>query len=392
MEDSEKEGNIESIIRFFEPPHKSYFLFGARGTGKSTWIKQFYPKAKIIDLLEPDEYRNYTAFPERLKEFVLANKETVIFVIDEVQKAPDLLSVVHLLIEQHQNWIFVLTGSSARKLKREGVDLLAGRAQLKHFHPFMAAELKDQFNLENALQNGLLPLVVNSSDPQGDLKTYVALYMKEEVQMEGLVRNIGQFGRFLEAISFSQAAILNHANIARDCGVSGKTVENFVAILEDLLLGFKVPIFNKKAKRHLSVQPKFYFFDAGVYRALRPSGPLDQPEEIQGHALETLVAEHLRAWLAYSKESGELFFWRTKSGLEVDFIIYGKIGFYALEVKNSNRIKPEDLRALKEFSKDYPESKTIFLYRGKEKLMKEGILCYPLTEFLLQIIPNNPLV
>src|SRR5262249_23616154 len=157
-------------------------------------------------------------------------------------------------------------------------------------------------------------------------------------------------------------------------GVSSKTVENYVSILTDLLLCFTINVFTKKAKRHLTTHPKFYYFDAGVYVAIRPSGPLDQPEEIAGLAMETLVAQHLRAWIHYSKVEGELFFWRTKSGLEVDFIIYGEIGFCALEVKGTKNISPQDLRGLKEFKKDYPESRCMLLYRGKEKLMKDGIL------------------
>lgn len=381
---------MESVIRFFEPPPKSFFLFGARGTGKSTWAKNYYPKAKIIDLLEPDQFRTYTSFPEHLHEFVLANPNTSIFIIDEVQKAPELLSVVHSLIEQKRGLQFILTGSSARKLKRQGVDLLAGRAQLKHMHPFMASELKNAFHLENSLKHGMLPLITTSIDPIGDLKAYVSLYMKEEVQMEGLVRDIGQFGRCLTAMSFSQASIINYTNIARECGISSKTVENYVSILSDLLLSFTINVFSKKAKRHLTTHPKFYYFDSGVYTALRPTGPLDMPEEIAGLALETLVAQHLRAWISYSKTDGELFFWRTKSGLEVDFIIYGEMGFYALEVKNSKHISPQDLRGLKEFKKDYPECQCIFLYRGQEKLMKNDILCYPVDLFLKELIPNIP--
>ena len=380
---------MEVLVRFFDPPKKSYFLFGARGTGKSTWAKQYYKQAKVIDLLEPDQFRNYVSFPENLHEFVLANPSTSIFIIDEVQKAPELLSVVHSLIEKHLGLQFILTGSSARKLKRQGVNLLAGRAQLKHMHPFMASELKDLFNLETSLKYGMLPLVTASIDPIGDLKAYISLYMKEEVQMEALVRNVGQFGRCLTAMSFSQASIINYTNIARECGMSSKTVENYVSILTDLLLCFTINVFSKKAKRHLTTHPKFYYFDAGVYVAIRPSGPLDKPEEILGLAVETLVAQHLRAWMNYSKVDGELFFWRTKSGLEVDFIIYGEIGFYALEVKNSKNVSPQDLRGLKEFKKDYPESRCIFLYRGKEKVIKNDILCYPLDDFLRELIPNH---
>lgn len=380
---------MENVIRFFEAPPKSYFIFGPRGTGKSTWLVLHYPSADIINLLEPDTYRTYRAFPERLQEYVLANNSIKTFIIDEVQKAPDLLSVVHLLIEKKQQWQFILTGSSARKLKREGVDLLAGRATLKHMHPFMAAELKGYFSLEKALTLGMLPLIYNSPNPIEDLKTYVALYMKEEVQMEGLVRKIEQFARFLEAISFSQGSILNCNNVALDCGVSSKTVENYISILEDLLLAFRLPVFTKKAKRHLTSHPKFYYFDAGVYRTIRPKGPLDQPEEIQGLALETLIVQHLRAWLDYSKKSGQLYFWRTKSNVEIDFIVYGEIGFYAIEVKNSSRIKPEDIRALTEFQKDYENVKCILVYRGKERLLRNNVLCIPVEDFLLNLIPDQ---
>ncbi len=384
---------MESVRRFFQPPaDSSYFFFGARGTGKTTWVKATYPNAMVLDLLDPAAYRNYKAHPERLKEWVEGHAHQKTFIIDEIQKVPELLDVVHTLIEKKQGWHFVLTGSSARKLKRQGVNLLGGRAQLKVMHPFMASELGKNFNLEQALKIGLLPLITKSSDPTGDLQAYIALYMREEVQMESLVRNVDQFARFLEAISFSQASILNYASIGRDCQVSNKTVENYLSILHDLLLCFQLPIFTKKAKRTLSSHPKFYYFDTGVYLSTRPKGPLDKPEEIGGHALETLVAQNLTAWIDYSKHPGQLFFWRTKSGLEVDFIVYGEIGFYAIEVKNSARIRDDDLRGLVEFKKDYPACECILLYRGTEKLKKKDILCVPVDEFLVQLRPNAELI
>lgn len=380
---------MEIVHRFFHFLTKSFFLFGPRGTGKSTLIKQLYKDAALIDLLEPSLYRQYRAKPERLKSMIHSQAGTKTFIIDEVQKVPELLSVVHQLIEEKKGWQFILTGSSARKLKRSGVDLLAGRAQLKYLHPFMAAEISSQFSLEKNLRLGMLPLIVNSEDPIGDLKTYLALYMQEEVQMEGLIRKMDQFSHFLEAVSFSQASPINYSNIARDCAVSSKTVENYIQILEDLLLSFRIPIFSKKAKRHLSDHPKFYYFDAGVFQSIRPTGPLDNTDSILGQAIETLVAQHLRAWIDYSSQEGKLYFWRTKSGLEVDFIIYGEIGFYAIEIKKSSTISPQDLRGLIEFKKDYPESSTILLYGGNEKRMINGILCMSLTEFLLQLRPGE---
>ena len=209
--------------------------------------------------------------------------------------------------------------------------------------------------------------------------------------MEGLVRNIGNFSRFLEAISFSHSSVLSISNVARECEVDRKVVEGFVAILADILLGYTVPIFTKKAKRKLSVHPKFYLFDTGVFRSLRPRGPLDRPEEIDGQALEGLVAQHLRAWIAYSRLKRELFFWRTRSGVEVDFVIYGPDGLWALEVKNTGRIRPDDLRGLRSFQQEYPRSKAFLLYRGKDRLLIEGIVCVSIEDFLAKLHPDRAL-
>jgi uncharacterized protein len=382
---------MEITTRFFQSTKKSFFLFGPRGTGKSTLVKRVYPNAILIDLLEPSLYRQYRARPERLKDLVLANINVNTFIIDEIQKVPELLSVVHQLIEMKQNWQFILTGSSARKLKRAGVDLLAGRAQLKYLHPFMAAEIQQTFNLEKNLTIGMLPLINNSTDPSNDLKSYIALYMQQEVQIEGLIRKIDQFSKFLEIVSFSQASLINCNNIARECHISSKTVENYLQILEDLLLSFRLPIFNKKATRNLSNHPKFYFFDAGIFQSIRPLGPLDNPEAIGGHVIETIVAQHLRAWLDYSNNPGQLYFWRTKSGLEVDFIIYGGIGLFALEIKRSSFIHAKDLRGLQEFKKDYPNSSVALLYSGSELIINNNILCIPIKNFLLKLIPGKPL-
>ena len=246
--------------------------------------------------------------------------------------------------------------------------------------------------MEDALATGTIPLVVSSSSPEQAIKAYASLYLKEEVQMEGLVRNIGAFSRFLESISFSHGAVLNVSHVARDCQVERKTVEGYISILEDLLLGFRIPVFSKRAKRHLSSHPKFYYFDAGVFRSLRPAGPLDAPQEIEGAALEGLVAQHLRAWNAYGDNVCELYFWRTKSGNEVDFIFYGQDIFWAIEVKNTARVHGKMLRGLLAFREDYPEAEACLLYRGKERLMVKGILCLPVEEFLINLRPNKPLL
>ena len=383
--------NMEMIDRFFRPPEGSFFLFGPRGTGKSTFITRYFPDAYYIDLLDPENIRSFSARPERLEEIVRAQGGQKHFVIDEIQRVPELLTVVHRLIEAKQGFRFTLTGSSTRKLKRTGVDLLGGRALLTGMYPFMASELGKSFRLDDAFLYGLLPIVCGAGNPAEVLRSYAALYVREEVQMEGLVRNMGNFSRFLEAISFSHASILNITTVARECAVERKIVEGYVGILEDILLGFRLPVFTRRAKRGLAAHPKFYLFDTGVFRSLRPKGPLDRPEEIEGQALEGLVAQHLRAWIAYSWEKSELFFWRTRSGVEVDFVIYGTQGLCGLEVKNTRTVRPSDLRGLKAFRDEYSESRVALLYRGKERILRDGILCLPCADFLGKLYPDRAL-
>jgi predicted AAA+ superfamily ATPase len=299
-----------------------------------------------------------------------------------------LLNVVHSLIEQKRGNIYILTGSSSRKLKRTGIDLLAGRVVLRTMHPFLLSEV-NTIGFEYALQNGLLPIVCASKTPTDVLNAYVELYIREEVQIESMIRNVGNFTRFLEAASFSHASVLNMSNIARECEIERKVVEGYISILQDILLAFKIPVFTKRARRAVSSHPKFYFFDAGVFRTLRPKGPLDRPEEIDGAALEGLVAQHLRAWIAYSKLNNTLYFWRSRKGVEVDFIVYGEQELVAIEVKNTARIRPEDLRALESFREDYPESKSYLLYRGSEKMKVKDILCLPCEYFLSHLTPDK---
>lgn len=376
---------MELIRRFLKPEKQSFFLLGPRGTGKSTFIKTSYPDALYLDLLLPDLFRSYSAKPERLKELVHAGKGVRTVVVDEIQKAPQLLEVVHSLIEEKKGIQFIMTGSSARKLRKAGVNLLAGRAYMRHMHPFMAAELMAGFDMSKALQFGMIPVIMNSDDSASALQAYVDLYLREEVQMEGLTRNIGSFSRFLEAVSFSHGAMLNISNVARECEIERKVVEGYITILEDLLLAYRLPVFTKRAKRATASHPKFYLFDPGIYSALRPAGPLDKPEEMQGAALEGLIAQHLRAWIDYRMPDCQLSYWRTMAGSEVDFIVYGKKTFWAIEVKNTTSVHPQDLRALKSFGQDYPEATRMLLYRGKEKLLRDGIRIEPCRDFLLEL-------
>lgn len=378
---------MEPLGRFIDPPNGSFFLLGPRGTGKTTWLRQRFPEALTVNLLQPETFREMSARPERLRELVRGNRERRDVVVDEVQRIPELLHVVHDLLEQPDPPRFVLTGSSARKLRRGGVNLLAGRAAMREMHPFLAAELPT-FSLDQCLRTGMVPLVLGAGDPADALSAYVAAYVDQEVRAEGLVRNVGDFSRFLEAISFSHGSVLTLSNVAREAAVSRKVVEGYMDILDDLLVAFRLPVFSRRASRATVSHPKFYFFDAGVFRALRPSGPLDRPAEIDGAALEGLVAQHLRAWIAYSGASLDLSYWRTRAGTEVDFVVYGEHDFFALEVKHTDRVRAADLSGLRSFVTEYPECRPMLLYRGQEKLEMGGIPCWPVDTFLRQLRPG----
>ncbi len=376
---------------FFSPPKGiSYFIFGPRGTGKTTWLKKHYSDAFWVDLNAPEIFRLFSATPERLRQVLEASSQKTV-VIDEVQKVPELLDVVHGLIEEKKGYQFILTSSSLRKLKKQGVNLLAGRALLRHMPPFYAKELGSKFDLERNLKFGMLPIVLDSPRPQEVLRAYVGIYLKEEVQAEGIVRNVGDFARFLETMSFSHASIINASNISRECQIARKTVDSFLSILEDLLLSFQLQIFRRKAKRSLSEHSKFYYFDAGVFASLRPQNQFDRNSELEGGCLEGLVAQHLKAWVEAQLENFQLHFWRTSSKLEVDFIVSGPKTLLAIEVKNGTIVHPHDLRGLIAFAEDYPDATPILLYRGKQRYKERGVLCCPVDEFLLNIDPNQPL-
>ena len=370
--------------RIISPPKdKSFFLFGPRGTGKTTWVKAAFPHAIFIDLLESEVYNDLLANPQRLEKFIPKDFKNWI-IIDEVQRILELLNEIHRLIEKN-HYRFVLTGSSARKLRTKGVNLLGGRALIYPFHQLTALELGKDFNLKHSLTFGQLPSVYKEADPKAYLESYVKAYLREEVQQEGLTRNLGAFSRFLEAASFSQGAIVNTSSVARECGIERKVVENYFSILEDLLIGYKVPVFTKKAKRRMTAHQKFYFFDVGIYRTLRPSGPLDAPEEIEGMALETLLFQELKSVNDCLKLGYDLYYWHTANRVEVDFILYGKRGLKAFEVKSTSRISESMLRGLRIFQKDYPSAKSFFIYGGKRRFYEGNITILPIEEALLKL-------
>jgi predicted AAA+ superfamily ATPase len=336
--------------------------------------------AIYLDLLSTETHNSLAANPSRLEKLIPENY-TGWTVIDEVQLIPELLNEVHRLIESHK-FRFLLTGSSARNLRRRGTNLLAGRAFRYTMHPLVIQELDSTFNLQKAMLFGMLPSVFTNPEPKTYLEGYVQTYIKEEVIQEALTRNMGNFYRFLEVASFSQGGVLNIAEIARELSMHRITVANYFDILEDLLLAIRIPVFTQRAKRKMIAHQKFYFFDAGVYRTIRPMGPLDSPDEAAGIALETLFFQSLLAVNEYYRLDYRVYFWRTAAGDEVDFILYGPRGLHAFEIKKSSHLPGKALKGLKTFKEDYPEAKLWMLFLGTQKEYYEGITAIPFEEAL----------
>lgn len=371
------------ISRDLEAPRGSFFLFGPRGTGKSTWVKSCFPDSFRVDLLNESTFVELSGHSERLEAMVDAARASRV-VIDEVQKLPALLDEVHRLIEERKV-TFVLTGSSARKRRRSGANLLAGRARTLTMHPFTATELGKRFRLRHAISYGMLPTAWTDADVKDYLKGYIGTYLRQEVQQEAMVRNLGSFSRFLEAATFSQAAPLNMQAVASETGINRKTVENHFDLLEDLLLAVRLPVFRRKAQRKVTGHPKFFYFDAGVYRALRPIGPLDSEAEIDGAAIETLLFQSVRAESANHGLGYELFHWRTTDGVEVDLIAYGEYGLHAFEVKRTHVFRESDLKGLRLFIEDYPQARGHLFYGGTRSYKFGSIEVMPLADGLMAL-------
>lgn len=376
------------MIKF--PVSKSFFLFGPRATGKTTWLKKKFPNSIYVDLLESELYHSLLASPERLNSLI-PDQFSDWIIIDEIQRVPELLNEVHRLIEARQ-LKFILTGSSARKLRSKGINLLAGRAVTRFMHPLTAAELGNDFSLDKSLKFGHLPSIYSEINPADYLAGYIQTYLREEIQQEGLTRNLQMFARFLEAASFSQAGILNISEVARDCSANRKLVESYFYILEDLLIAHRLPVFTKKAKRRMVAHLKFFLFDVGVYRAVRPKGPLDRPEEIEGTALETLIFQEIRANNNLHDFGYTIYYWRTSNGHEVDFVLYGEKGLIAIEVKRAANIRNREFSGLKAFAKDYPLASLYMFYGGDKRITAGNIQLIPMTQAITSlpaILGNN---
>lgn len=360
---------------------KSHFLFGPRGVGKSFLIREtLQDQATLINLLRPEMYLRLSAHPEQLEEIILAepkNKRKLI-VIDEIQKIPLLLDEVHRLIEE-QRFTFLLTGSSARKLRHGGVNLLGGRAWLAGLFPLTAWELGDDFDLQKYLQFGGLPAVYFSDYPREELQAYVATYIQEEIKAEGLVRRLPVFSAFLQAAALTSGTVLNYAKFASDLEVSAPTIREYFAILEDTLVGQLLQPWRSSRKRKASASAKFYFFDTGVAHTLAQIQSLDPHSDLFGRAFELWVFMELRAWLSYHSSREALSFWRIDTHCEVDFLIGKRV---ALEVKATSRLRDEDFKGLKALREEGVFKEFVVVSQDPIKRLVDGILCLPWNEFI----------
>ncbi len=367
--------------RIFTPPKQSFFLFGPRGTGKSTLLKKLFPGAHFFNLLMERKFQTYLVNPEQFYNEVQALEAGTWIVVDEIQRLPGLLNYVHQLIEE-KKWKFILTGSSARKLRKAGVNLLAGRALTKALFPFVPYELQDDFNLKKCLQYGLLPLVLAEQEPEETLRSYVETYLKQEIKEEALVKNLAGFSRFLAIAGIYHGQTLNISNIAREAEVSRTTVQGFFEILEDTLIGYRLNAFTSKLRVRETKHPKFYFFDSGVVRALKnQTGEVDPNEA--GSLLEGFILHTLRSYQSYYKAFDEIFYWQpADSNTEVDFLIKKGSHFWAIEVKHTTKIRPQDLKGLHAISDLKGLQKKILVYAGKERQkLKNDIEVMPISDF-----------
>ena len=359
----------------------SIFLFGARQTGKSTFLRSIFPHNTYIDLLDTTMKTRFERHPGLLYEMLQDQPAGTLIIIDEIPEVPTLLNEVHRLISE-KGLVFILCGSSARKLKRKGYNTLGGRACPMYLCPFVSAELPD-FNLDKALTYGMLPPHYLAKNPTRRLSAYIDVYLKEEIKEEALVRNLSAFQRFLEVAAISNGEIINYNNIAQDCGVSANTVAGYYDILEDTLIGYRIPSFAKVIKRRLVQAPRFYYFDIGIVNHLLRRTSLTRGTAEYGHAFEHLVIQEIKGWLTYQEHPEQLTYWRTHTGLEVDAVIGD--ARIAIEIKSVEEVLPRHLKGLKAFSEDYPTAQTIIVSLDRINRRIGSIECLYVLDFFRKL-------
>ena len=361
---------------------KSMFLFGPRSTGKTTLLRNLYPETAIINLLKSETFLYLSANPGNLRSLVREiQKISSVIVLDEIQKIPELLNEIHDLIET-TDLKFILTGSSARKLRAGGVNLLAGRAWPARLFPLIYKELPD-FSLERYLQIGGMPQVWTSQDPIEELDSYVEIYLREEIRSEGLVQNLMDFSRFLRAVGLTNTEQLNYANISRDTGVAANTIRGWYELLVDTFLGFFLEPWQESKKRKAIATPKWYLFDIGVAHFLTGNLQVNPNTSEYGKAFEHFIAMELQAWLSYNRIKLPLTYWRSTTGFEVDFLVGNQL---AIEVKATTRVDSRDLKGLKALQQENIFSQYMVVSLDPlARMTDEGIRILPWETFLNEL-------
>jgi len=379
--------NIPRKLVIQLPHHQSAFLWGARKTGKSTFLKERFPSSVVFDFLKTDLFLEMSKNPSLLRERLLAKNEATLaepIILDEVQKVPQILDEVHWLIE-NKNLRFVLCGSSARKLRKSHANLLGGRAWRYEFFPLVSPEIP-KFNLLHALNHGLIPshYLQSDLDCKKSLEAYVQDYLRQEVFAEGLTRNIPAFSRFFDAFGYSHGEITNYCNIARECGVDSKTVKEYYQILIDTLLAIRVEPFKKRQSRQVITKAsKYYMFDVGVAGYLTKRHLVEQKGAEFGKAFEHFLLMEMTAYRSYAGKDFAINFWRTKSGLEVDFVL--GVGEVAIEIKGAARIDKKDMNGLEAFTQACSPKRSIIVCNEKERRLHGKIEILPWEIFLQQL-------
>ncbi|MFO7870355.1 MAG: ATP-binding protein [Kiritimatiellia bacterium] len=364
----------------------SFFLFGPRGSGKSMWLNHACPEAHVVNLLDETTYQRLLANPALFADELRPLKPRQWVLVDEVQRLPGLLNEVHRFIEE-RSLRFILCGSSARKLKRDSVNLLAGRALKCAMHPFTPEELGERFDLDEALRHGLLPIVWDSPDRDARLQAYSQLYLREEIQAEALVRNLAGFARFLPIAALYHGQIINVSNIARDAGVARTTVSGHLDILEETLLCFRLPAYDAKLRVRERKLPKWYWCDPGIVRSMKGVYGPDAPEE-RGALFEGLVAQTIRAYRDYRSICDDFFYWSPAGAVstEVDFLLRRGNRFIAVEVKSGRRFERSWCRGLGAIAPLEGLCRRIIVYpRGPRLATQDGIDVLAFTEFASEL-------
>lgn len=372
---------IERILQVTDAQEESVFLFGARQTGKTTLLLQLFPDSRFYDLLETDVYERMRRNPSLLRQELATAAKGEIVIIDEIQLIPELLNEVHWLIVR-QGLHFILSGSSARKLKRKGVNTLGGRAVRNVLYPLVSAEIPD-FDLIRAVNHGTLPphyLATNERQLLKRLQAYVSVYLKEEIAAEALVRKLSSFNRFMEIAALTDGEMVNYNNIAQECGVDAKTVKEYFLILEETLIGYMIPAFTRTVKRRLNQAPRFYYFDVSLPNYLLHRHQMQPGSDDFGHAFEHLMIQEIVAYLGYNDLEKSLSYWHTYTGYEVDAVLGD--GEVAIEFKSCREVQSKHLRGLKAFKEEHPNARLIIVSLDAAPRLFHDVEVMPATYFL----------